>query len=46
VCGGEMCRKGGGPAKDTWNENELERRKKSGFAVRLGVVILECIMGG
>lgn len=40
-----MCRERGGPEKDTWNENELEGRKKSSFAVRLGVVILECIMG-
>lgn len=42
-----MCREGGMPEKKiTWNENELERSKKNSFAVRLGVVILECIMGG
>lgn len=40
-----MCQEGGGLEKDTWNGNELEGRKKNSFAVRLGVVILECIMG-
>lgn len=35
----------GGPEKDTWNENELEERIENSFAVRLGVAILECIMG-
>lgn len=40
-----MCRERGRPEKDTWNENELEGKKRSSFAVRLGVVILECIMG-